>query len=185
MKHWYIRNVERWLIFSLSCSIFASARSPLKHILYSVKHGWISRKLYDILIFTPYINVTFTFTFKFYPVGFYSSGLYWGRIVDSHGPRIPLACSFLSLLVGFSGIKYFYDFGLPAEAKTLSNMGFSILVFCAFLTGCGGGGGFAATVNSTAKSFPDRAVRLYNYNKQTKKKHCAHCFGLSVGPQLV
>ncbi|KAF8812696.1 MFS general substrate transporter [Phlegmacium glaucopus] len=89
--------------------------------------------------------------------GVYSSGLVWGSIVDSYGPRILLSCSFIFLLGGYSGIRYFYDSGPPPEARTLPNLGFGILIFCSFITGCGGGGGLASTVNSVAKSFPDRA----------------------------
>lgn len=95
-----------------------------------------------------------------HPVGLYSGGLIWGRIVDFYGPRIPLACSFLLLVGGYSGIRYFYDSGLPAEVETLSNLGFIILVLCSYLTGCGSSAGSVSTMYWTAKSFPDRAVCL-------------------------
>lgn len=110
---------------------------------------------------------------NFIPAGVYSSGLLWGRIVDYHGPPILLSCGFIFLLGGYSGIRYFYESGLPSsssplppQAQTIPNLRFILLVLCSFLTGCGGGAGLASTVNSTAKSFPDRAVRyalLYIY----------------------
>lgn len=93
-------------------------------------------------------------------VGVFSSGLPWGMIVDARGPRILLSCSFIFLLGGYSGIKYFYDSGLSPGVTTLSNLGFIILAFCSFLIGCGSGGGLASTINTTAKSFPDRAVNI-------------------------
>lgn len=93
----------------------------------------------------------------------YVSGPFWGRIVDSRGPRLPLACAFVLLLLGYSGIRYRYDTGIPATAATVSSFGFYMLVLCSFMTGTGANGGFSGAVNSTAKSFPDRAVccRLY------------------------
>lgn len=160
-------------------SVFTSARSPFKDISYSVKYGWVSWKRYD-----KYILIITTFhwsQFRIHPVGFYSSGLLWGRIVDAHGPRIPLSCGSMFLLGGYSGIRYFYDSGLPAQAETVPNMAFTLLILCSFLTGCGSGSGLASTVNSTAKSFPDRAVRLYIYMTLNH----IYVIHLSVDPQLV
>ncbi|KIM42690.1 hypothetical protein M413DRAFT_70185 [Hebeloma cylindrosporum] len=90
-------------------------------------------------------------------VGVYSSGPIWGRIVDSRGPRILLAGAFLSLLIGYSGIRYLYDRGLPPNTSTLSILGFCVLVASSYLTGSGGNAGLVSAVNSTAKTFPDQA----------------------------
>ncbi|KAJ6544286.1 major facilitator superfamily domain-containing protein [Mycena capillaripes] len=89
-------------------------------------------------------------------VGVYSSGPFWGRIVDSRGPRIPLAFAFLFLFLGYTGIRHFYDAGVP-EGSTLSSFSLGLLIACSFMTGTGGNAGFTGAVNSTAKSFPDKA----------------------------
>lgn len=93
-----------------------------------------------------------------FSVGANSFGPIWGRIVDSRGPRILLACSFVLLLSGYSGIKYVYDSGLAPDASSAPAIVFYALLFCSFLTGVGSAGGFSSSVNSTAKTFPDRAV---------------------------
>ncbi|KJA16098.1 hypothetical protein HYPSUDRAFT_47749 [Hypholoma sublateritium FD-334 SS-4] len=90
-------------------------------------------------------------------VGVYSSGPVWGKIVDSRGPRILLVCSFLFLLGGYSGMRYLYDTGLPADVEHLSIIAFCALVLFSYLTGAGGNGGLVSSVNSTAKTFPDKA----------------------------
>ncbi|KAJ7775723.1 major facilitator superfamily domain-containing protein [Mycena maculata] len=89
-------------------------------------------------------------------VGVYSSGPFWGRIVDVRGPRIPLGFSFVFLSLGYTGIRHFYDAGVPADS-TLSNLNLGLLIACSFMTGAGGNAGFTGAVNSTAKSFPDKA----------------------------
>ncbi|KAF9474613.1 MFS general substrate transporter [Pholiota conissans] len=90
-------------------------------------------------------------------VGVYSSGPVWGRIVDTRGPRILLVCAFVFLLGGYSGMRYLYDTGLPVDVVTLSMIGFCMLVMCSFMTGAGGNAGLVSSVNSTAKTFPDKA----------------------------
>ncbi|KAF8890415.1 major facilitator superfamily domain-containing protein [Infundibulicybe gibba] len=92
-------------------------------------------------------------------VGVYSSGPVWGRIVDTRGPRLLLALSFIFLFSGYSGIRYLFNSGLPDSNAntTLSTFRFCILVACSYLTGAGGNGGLTSSVNSTAKTFPDRA----------------------------
>ncbi|KAJ7174561.1 major facilitator superfamily domain-containing protein [Mycena filopes] len=89
-------------------------------------------------------------------VGVYSSGPFWGRIVDARGPRIPLAFSFAFLFLGYTGIRHFYDAGVP-EGSTVSSFSMALLIACSFMTGAGGNAGFTGAVNSTAKSFPDKA----------------------------
>jgi hypothetical protein len=78
--------------------------------------------------------------------------------VDSRGPRIPLACSFVCLLGGYSGIRYFYDSGLAPDALSVPAIIFYALLLCSFLTGVGSSGGGTSSIYSTAKTFPDRAV---------------------------
>lgn len=79
--------------------------------------------------------------------------------MDTKGPRILLAGAFLFLLMGYSGIKYLYDSGLPPNTPTLSILGFCGLVAFTYLTGSGGNAGLVSAVNATAKTFPDQAVR--------------------------
>jgi hypothetical protein len=81
--------------------------------------------------------------------------------VDSRGPRILLACSFVFLLGGYSGIKYIYDSGLAPDALSAPSIVFYALLLCSFLTGVGSLGGLTSSVNSTAKTFPDRAVCIH------------------------
>ena len=96
-------------------------------------------------------------------VGVYSSGPVWGRIVDSKGPRILLAGAFLCLATGYFGMRYLYDSGLPRDTSILSIFGFCALVAFSFLTGTGGNAGLVSAVNSTAKTFPDQAVRRQDF----------------------
>ena len=78
--------------------------------------------------------------------------------MDSRGPRIPLACSSIFLLGGYSGVRYFYDSGIAPEALSAPVITFFALLLCGCLTGAGSAAGFTSSVNSTAKTFPDRAV---------------------------
>jgi hypothetical protein len=55
-------------------------------------------------------------------------------------------------------MKYLYDSGLAHDALSAPAISFYALVLCSFLTGAGSNGGFAGSVNATAKTFPDRAV---------------------------
>ena len=81
--------------------------------------------------------------------------------MDARGPRILLACSFLFLLGGYSGIRYMYDSGLAPGALSASTISFCVLLVCSYLTGAGSSAGFASSVNTTAKTFPDRTVCLF------------------------
>ncbi|KAF7364102.1 NmrA domain-containing protein [Mycena sanguinolenta] len=89
-------------------------------------------------------------------VGVYISAPFWGRIVDSQGPRIPLGFGFVFLFFGYTGIRHFYDVGVKG-GSTLSSLSLGLLIACSFMTGAGGNAGFTGAVNSTAKSFPDKA----------------------------
>ncbi|KAF8173853.1 major facilitator superfamily domain-containing protein [Mycena galopus ATCC 62051] len=89
-------------------------------------------------------------------VGVYSSGPFWGRIVDSRGPRIPLAFAFVFLFFGYTGIRHFYDVGVEG-GSTLTNFSLGLLIACSFMTGIGGNASFTSAINSTAKSFLDKA----------------------------
>ena len=103
-------------------------------------------------------------TWRFFLVGGYSFCTIWGRIVDSHGPRIPLAFSFICLLGGYGGIKYFYDSGLAPDALSAPAIIFYALLLCSFLTGVGSAGGSTSAIFSTTKTFPDRAVCIHTFS---------------------
>ena len=94
-------------------------------------------------------------------VGMYTSGLFWGRVGDSKGPRPLLVGAFIFLLVGYSGIRSLFDAGL-GEAHELSRLRFVLLVMCSLFTGIGGNAGMMSAMNATAKSFPDQIVRTTN-----------------------
>ncbi|KIJ58792.1 hypothetical protein HYDPIDRAFT_44335 [Hydnomerulius pinastri MD-312] len=91
-------------------------------------------------------------------VGVYSSGPVWGRIVDLRGPRIPFIGASICPLFGYSGIKRIYDDGVGG-GTTVSALHFAVLVVCGFMTGLRGNARLGAAVNTTAKCFPDTAVR--------------------------
>lgn len=100
------------------------------------------------------------------------------------GPRILLACAFVLLLSGYSGMRHLYDSG-DSMTTTLSTFKFSLLVACSYMTGAGGNGGLTSAVNATAKTFPDRAVCSISHC--IHRPYCAHLFqrasttGLVIG----
>lgn len=88
----------------------------------------------------------------------YTSGLFWGRLGDTRGPRPLLVGAFIFLLTGYSGIRGLFDAGL-GNAPELSQPRLILLVICSFFTGVGGNAGIMSAINATAKSFPDHFVR--------------------------
>ncbi|KIL53876.1 hypothetical protein M378DRAFT_93447 [Amanita muscaria Koide BX008] len=92
-------------------------------------------------------------------VGVYGSSAIWGRVIDARGPRIPFTSAFFLLLIGYSGIRLLYERGLAHHENTLPSFTFLLLVVCSCLTGMGGAAGAGSAINSTAKTFPDSAVR--------------------------
>lgn len=109
------------------------------------------------MVSKPLTYVLFTLNRR-YLVGVYGTAPFWGWIVDTRGPRPLLALAFVALLIGYNGIRHFYDAGLPTGATDISNLTLCALIVCGFLTGIGGNGGLTSAVNSTAKSFPDSLV---------------------------
>ncbi|KZT13250.1 MFS general substrate transporter [Laetiporus sulphureus 93-53] len=95
-------------------------------------------------------------------IGVYGSAPIWGRIADTRGPRSLLVMAFFALAIGYTGIRYFFDKGLPENSSSLSLFGICMLVFFGFLTGLGGNGGLVTAMNATAKSWPDRARATMN-----------------------
>lgn len=142
-------------MFSLthSLSLCTTTRRTPQNYPYPTQHHSISWQQYVLF---PYSCLQLM---SLVPVGVYSSGPVWGRFVDTRGPRVPLACAFLLLLSGYSGIRHFFDGGIPDSATTLATFKYCLLVLCSYMTGAGGNGGLTSSVNSTAKTFPDRAVR--------------------------
>lgn len=56
-------------------------------------------------------------------------------------------------------MRVIYDTGtLPDSNTSISTGFFLLLVLFSFMTGAGGSGGFVASLNVTAKSFPDSLV---------------------------
>ncbi|KAJ8490028.1 hypothetical protein ONZ45_g13353 [Pleurotus djamor] len=90
-------------------------------------------------------------------IGVFSSAPFWGRTVDSHGPKPLFAAAFFLLLGGYSGIRFFYDTGEALSRSTMPAMSYFLLAFCNFMTGVAGTAGIMGSVNTIAKTFPDEA----------------------------
>jgi MFS family permease len=86
-------------------------------------------------------------------IGVYGIGPFFGRLVDAKGPRIPLAMALVLLFTGYFGIKAIFDSGWGTLAPTVPLVG---LVFCSFMTGAGGNGGYSSAINAVARSYPDK-----------------------------
>lgn len=97
---------------------------------------------------------------RFSQVGVYGTAPLLGKLVDAHGPPIPLTIAFFALFAGYLGLRQFYVVGLPNESSVISPFSFSILLLFGLFTGIGANGGMASAINATAKSFPDHAVRF-------------------------
>jgi len=89
----------------------------------------------------------------------YLSAPFFGKLVDARGPRASLVSAFFLLLGGYIGIRTLYDGGTDAAGHSLSTAHFVLLVLCGFCTGLGGDAGLTSAVNTSAKTFPDKAVR--------------------------
>ncbi|EJD34184.1 MFS general substrate transporter [Auricularia subglabra TFB-10046 SS5] len=89
-------------------------------------------------------------------VGVYTSGPFWGKIVDSRGPRILFTSALFLLSGGYFGIRAFYDGVFDfLSPDGISWFAMALLVLFAICSGLGGNAGLTAAVNATAKSFPD------------------------------
>ncbi|KAF8522453.1 major facilitator superfamily domain-containing protein [Hysterangium stoloniferum] len=89
-------------------------------------------------------------------LGVYTSGPVLGRIVDRRGPRPLLIACFFLLLIGYMGIRSYYDAGLAGSDNKLPFLNLVALSIFSFMTGVGGNCGLIAGTNATAKSFPER-----------------------------
>lgn len=91
-----------------------------------------------------------------FSVGVYASGPIIGKIVDKRGPRPLLTYSVIALFIGYYGTRAIYNHGTE---DSISSTKFGLLVLLGLATGTGGNAGLIGAVNTTAKSFPDSAVR--------------------------
>ncbi|KAG8679035.1 hypothetical protein FRC09_019311, partial [Ceratobasidium sp. 395] len=91
-------------------------------------------------------------------LGMYCSGPFWGRVVDTRGPRMALLVAFMMLLLGYSGIRMFYTGAITLSDSSAAkfNGGVAALSFFGLCTGIGGNAGITSAMNTAAKSFPDR-----------------------------
>lgn len=103
-------------------------------------------------------------------VGVYGSAPLWGRIVDTRGPRGLFITGFFALLIGYVGIRHYYDRGLVDGSSTLSTFSIVLLAIFSFCTGIGGNAGLASAMNSTAKSWPDKMVRSLSFRQPQLKR---------------
>ncbi|KAF4566261.1 hypothetical protein EYR36_011677 [Pleurotus pulmonarius] len=90
-------------------------------------------------------------------IGVFSSAPVWGRFTDQYGPKPLFATAFVLLLTGYSGIRYSYDAGAIPSDLPLSRLSYALLTLCNFMTGVAGTAGIMGSVNTVAKTFPDRA----------------------------
>ncbi|KDQ23280.1 hypothetical protein PLEOSDRAFT_1049311 [Pleurotus ostreatus PC15] len=90
-------------------------------------------------------------------IGVFSSAPVWGRFADRYGPKPLFATAFVSLLGGYSGIRYSYQAGAIPSDFPLSGLSFALLALCNFMTGVAGTAGIMGSVNTTARTFPDHA----------------------------
>lgn len=96
---------------------------------------------------------------RLFVVGFYVSGPVWGRIIDARGPRIPLIGAAACFFIAYAGTRRIYDDGI-GTAASLSPVLFAVLVALALVIGFGVNAGLNSGINTTAKSFPESAVRI-------------------------
>jgi MFS family permease len=137
-------------------SVLSSARRTSQHQPHHPQHHRLKREW----CVSPFFSTHFPLVICFVsPVGISLSAPWWGRIVDSRGPRILLAAAFLLLLTGYGGTQYIFDAGLPPNASTISTFTIILLILCACMIGIGSSASITGAVNSTAKTFPDKAVR--------------------------
>ncbi|KAG9081514.1 hypothetical protein FRC07_014491, partial [Ceratobasidium sp. 392] len=91
-------------------------------------------------------------------LGVYCSAPFWGRVIDSRGPRMALLVAFMLLFFGYNGIRLIYTgaITLSDSSVTRFNANVAALSFFGLCTGIGGNAGFTSAMNTAAKSFPDR-----------------------------
>lgn len=92
-------------------------------------------------------------------VGVCGSAPFVGRVIDSRGPRITLALSFVLLFAGYAGIRGVYD-GSEDNSGPAGGGALLSLIFFELLTGIGGWSGYATALNTVARSFPNRIVGI-------------------------
>ena len=90
--------------------------------------------------------------------GTYGSGPLHGKLVDARGPRLSLIIAFFTLSIGYLGTRMIFNAGLQQDQERASTTTIALLVICGLLTGNGGSGGLASSLNAVAKSFPEHVV---------------------------
>lgn len=151
-------HVNRYALQSLTCGLTCSVRPATGFAARAISHStechWIGGKQFVLTHHERYLA-------DFYiTVGVYGSAPLWGRIVDTRGPRGLFVMGFFALLIGYLGIWHYYDQGLANGASSLTTFSIILLAVFSFCTGIGGNGGLASAMNSTAKSWPDKMVRI-------------------------
>ncbi|KAG8924381.1 hypothetical protein FRC02_010471, partial [Tulasnella sp. 418] len=89
--------------------------------------------------------------------GNYLAGPFWGRVVDSRGPRVLLCSASFCLLSGYLAVRQFYDGNITLPTDTTSTLTPAVIALAVleFLTGVGSNAAITAALNTVAKSFAD------------------------------
>jgi MFS family permease len=94
-------------------------------------------------------------------VGVYITSPIFGRVADKRGPKGLLLVAMIGLLTGYLGIRAFYTASHLGDGD-IPTWKLYALVTCALSIGIGSSAGVCASLNTAAKSFPDRSVRQPN-----------------------
>ena len=88
--------------------------------------------------------------------------------MDARGPRPSLITAFFTLSIGYLGIRMIFNAGLEEGQEQAPTTTIALLIICGFLTGNGGSGGLASSLNAVAKSFPEHIVSARNLSNQLR-----------------
>lgn len=151
-------------------SLWPSVRCSIGTISHTTEPRWTrwQQSVVSLLLLIITLSLTFRSILQS-SVGTYGTGPLHGKLVDARGPRPSLVIAGLFLLIGYMGIKAIFDAGLKQGQEQASTATVVLLVFCGFLTGTGGSGASSGSLNTVAKSFPERivSVRILFHNSRS------------------
>lgn len=92
-------------------------------------------------------------------LGVYLTGPIWGKIIDVHGPRMPLISAAILTFIGYQSVRLFYLGVFPIRSEPndpASPFRVALLALALFATGTAGSSGLGSAMNTVARSFPDK-----------------------------